>query len=163
MDFRDKLKIGIIGGHSPSRACRQKAYLAGCAVARKGAVLICGGLGGVMEEAARGAKSQGGMTIGILPGACRQDANAYIDIPIVTGMGHARNVILVQSCDGIISLSGSFGTLTETAMSLLLSVPIVGIGAWKIRRPDMEEIKIPDFEDPEKAAAFLFSEISQKT
>ena len=116
-----------------------------------------------MEDAARGAKSVGVLTIGILPGACRRNANAYIDIPIAAGMGHARNVILVQSCDGIISLSGGFGTLMETAMSLLLSVPMVGIGAWKIKRPDSEEIKIPDFEDPEKAAAFLFSEISQKT
>ena len=99
-------------------------------IAKKGGILVCGGLTGVMEGAARGAQSEGGLTIGILPGENARDANPHIDIPIVTGIGKARNSIVVLSSDAVIAVHGKYGTLTEIAYALHYGVPIVGLNTW---------------------------------
>ena len=124
------IQIGVIGAGSCSGKVGQTAFHVGKAIAREGAVLLCGGLGGVMEAAARGAKEEGGVTVGILPGALAEEANPYIDIPIVTQMGHARNVVLVRSSHAVIAVSGGYGTLSEIAIALKIGIPCIGIETW---------------------------------
>jgi hypothetical protein len=97
-------------------------------VARKGAVLVCGGLGGVMTDAARGAKELGGVTIGILPGPKTTDANEFIDFPIATNMGLARNSIIVHTADVLIAIGGGYGTLSEIALALKIGKAVVALG-----------------------------------
>lgn len=126
------LKIGVIGGSEAPSHILALAEKVGREVARMGAVLVCGGLGGVMEAACRGAKQQGGITVGILPGAKREEANPYVDIPIVTGMSYARNIIVVRSSDIVIAVDGRYGTLSEIGYALGLGIPVVGIKTWDI-------------------------------
>ena len=126
------MKIGVIGTSQCNKRIAEIAYRVGREIGKKGAVLICGGLGGVMEEVARGAKESGGLTVGILPGLSSSDASSYIDIPIVTGMDHGRNIIVVRSCDAIIAIGGKEGTLSEIAFALKLKIPLIGIETWKI-------------------------------
>ena len=126
------MKIGVIGASQCNKRIAEIAYRVGREIGKKGAVLICGGLGGVMEEVARGAKESGGLTVGILPGLSSSDASSYIDIPIVTGMDHGRNIIVVRSCDAIIAIGGKEGTLSEIAFALKLKIPLIGIETWKI-------------------------------
>lgn len=101
-------------------------------MAAAGAVLVCGGLGGIMEAAARGAKSAGGLTLGILPGRSRKAANAYLDCVVATGLGDFRNFLVVATADAVVALPGSYGTLSEIAMALTLQKPVVGLGTWEI-------------------------------
>ena len=103
-------------------------------VARRGALLVCGGRGGVMEAACQGAKAAGGTTVGILPGNDRSEANAYVDIPVVTGLGEARNAVVVRSADAVIAISGGYGTLSEIGLALKMGRPVVGLGTWELRR-----------------------------
>lgn len=110
--------IGVIGAGASSPALDEVAAEVGREIARHEAVLICGGLGGVMTAAARGAKEIGGYTIGILPGAKTQEANLYIDFPIATNMGQARNAIIAQTADVLIAIAGSYGTLSEIGLGL---------------------------------------------
>jgi len=126
------MKIGVIGASHCSKKIAKIAYEVGKEIAKRKAILICGGLGGVMEEAARGAKKNKGLTIGILPGFSSSDANPYIDIPIVTGMDHGRNIIVVRSCDAIIAIGGREGTLSEIAFALKLMIPLIGLESWDI-------------------------------
>jgi uncharacterized protein (TIGR00725 family) len=93
-------------------------------------VLVCGGLGGVMQAAARGAREAGGLTVGILPGPRHQDANPFVDVAIVTDLGHARNAVVVRSAHALVALSGEYGTLSEVALALKMGIPVVGLGAW---------------------------------
>ncbi len=124
--------IGVIGkGDSNEEDCRI-AHEVGEEIARNGFTLLTGGMGGVMEAACRGSKSAGGTTIGILPGSSKSDCNTYVDYPIVTGMGHGRNIIVVGSSDAIIAIGGSFGTLSEIAFALRLNIPIIGLNTWDV-------------------------------
>ena len=146
-------KIGIIGAGLCDPATSILAEEGGRRIAEHKAVLYCGGLGGVMEAAAKGAAEAGGVTVGILPGVKATDANQYIQIPVVTGMGHARNVILVRSCDVLIAISGSHGTLSEIALALKMWKPVVGLQTWK-RLPEVHYVKSAK-EAVEKAYALL--------
>jgi len=137
-----RVHIGVIGSGSCDSDVSEKAYEVGRAIAQNGAILFCGGLGGVMEAAAHGAKIEGGITVGILPGSSVEEANRYIDIPIVTDMGHARNVILVRSCDALIAIAGGFGTLSEIAVACKIGIPCVGLATWGIA-PDIRMAKDP--------------------
>lgn len=124
--------IGVIGASSCSAEIAKLAEAVGREIGKRGAVLICGGLGGVMEFAAKGAKEVGGLTIGILPGRSKEDANSYIDIPIVTGLGHARNIVIAHSADSLIAISGEHGTLSEIAIGLKLKKTVIGLNTWDI-------------------------------
>jgi uncharacterized protein (TIGR00725 family) len=115
MDTRKRIRIGVIGGNRPQQKFAKFALEVGTLVAGRGAILVCGGLGGVMEEAARGAKQAGGLTIGILPGDNPSDANPYIDIPIATGLGYTRNSLVAMNADVLIAVDGEYGTLSEIA------------------------------------------------
>ena len=124
--------VAVIGAGYCSRDIARLAEEVGRLLAQQGATLVCGGLGGVMEAACRGAKSAGGRTIGILPGRSRRDANPFVDIPVVTGMGEARNVIVVGSGQAVIAVSGGYGTLSEIAHALKLGIPVVGLSSWDL-------------------------------
>ncbi len=108
----------------------QLARAVGRAVAAAGAVLVSGGLGGVMQAASHGAREAGGLTVGILPGSSHREANPFVDVAIVTDLGHARNAVVVRSCHAVIALPGEHGTLSEVALALKMGIPVVGLGAW---------------------------------
>lgn len=148
-------RIGVIGaGQATSAVCAQ-AREVGRRIAERGAILVCGGLGGVMEAAAQGAKEQGGITVGILPGCDAQEANRYIDIPIVTGMSHARNLLIVRTAEVLIALSGEYGTLSEIALALKIGKPVIGLETWDLGQA-IWRVSTPE-EAVEKAFAVLES------
>jgi len=126
--------IGVIGGGDVSPRVAGVAEAVGREIARRGAVLVCGGLGGVMEAACRGAAAEGGITIGILPGEDRRAANPYVRIPIATGLGYARNLAVVRSCQAVIAVDGSYGTLSEIAFALQGGTPVIGLGTWALSK-----------------------------
>lgn len=125
-------RIGVIGDAVCSEKVMDLAEEVGREIAKRKGVLICGGLTGVMEGAARGAKKEGGLTIGIIPSEQADDANPFIDIPIVTGLRDARNVIVVRSSEAIIAIHGKYGTLSEIAFALKFKVPVIGLHTWDI-------------------------------
>lgn len=124
--------IGIIGGGECSKEIATLAEAVGAELARRSMVLICGGYGGVMEAACRGAKRTGGLTVGILPGTDPGEANPYVDIPIATGLGQARNLVIVTASAALIAIDGEYGTLSELGFALKLGKRVVGLAAWEI-------------------------------
>jgi uncharacterized protein (TIGR00725 family) len=130
--FRREFRVAVVGGSQCSEEMDTLAEEVGRELARRGCVVITGGLGGVMSAACRGAKSEKGLTVGILPGFDARDANEHVDIPIATGLSHARNAIVVRSADAIIAINGQYGTLSEIALGLTLGTPVVGLHTWEI-------------------------------
>ena len=124
--------ISVIGGDSAGPEAVEAAEAVGRELARKGATLVCGGRGGVMEAACRGARAEGGHTIGIMPGRDREESppNSFVEFPIFTGLGYTRNVVVVLSGEAVIAIDGSYGTLNEIAYALIHKKPIVGIDTW---------------------------------
>jgi uncharacterized protein (TIGR00725 family) len=128
--------IAIVG---PGRAADSElvaAEEAGAAVAEAGAGLVCGGLGGVMEAACRGARSRRGRTLGILPGEDREAANGWVEIAVATGLGELRNGLIVRACDALVAVGGGHGTLSEVALALKLGRPVIGLGTWAVHGVD---------------------------
>jgi len=125
------MQIAIVGGGDCSPEVREQAQMLGRLLAERGHVIICGGLGGVMEAAAHGASAAGGLVVGVLPGE-KTDANPYVGIAIATGMGHARNVIIVKSADAVIALPGEHGTLSEVALALKMKKRVISLHSWEI-------------------------------
>ena len=125
------IQVTVIGGSSADRETLALAESVGRAVGAKGGVLVCGGMGGVMEAAARGAKESGGVTVGILPTYNPETGNPFLDIAIPTGMGHGRNMLVVASGDIVVALAGSHGTLSEVTYALLLGRRVLGFKAWE--------------------------------
>jgi uncharacterized protein (TIGR00725 family) len=141
--------VAVIG---PSRATDQEAWLAeevGAALAERGAIVVTGGLGGVMEAASRGAKSRLGRTVGLLPGEDRAAANGWVDVAIATGLGELRNGLIVRSVDALIAVGGGPGTLSEIGFALKAGKPVVGLGTW-----DMDGIVAAT--DPQDAVTRVF-------
>jgi len=130
-------RVAVIGASECTAGQAALAEEAGRRIAGAGWALYTGGLGGVMEAASRGARTAGGRVVGVLPGSTARDANPYVEIPIATGMGHARNVILVQSVDGVVAIGGGPGTLSEIAIALKVGRPVVGLGTWEIPGVDV--------------------------
>ena len=126
--------IAVVGPGEATAAELEAAEEAGAAVAAGGAVLVTGGLGGVMEAACRGARSRLGETFAFLPGDRREDANGWVLHAVPTGMGQARNVLVVRSADALVAVGGGWGTLSEIALALRLGTPVVGVGTWELRR-----------------------------
>jgi uncharacterized protein (TIGR00725 family) len=127
-----KGQIGVIGGGTCSPEIYAIAQEVGREIAQNGFSLVCGGLGGVMEAACRGAREAGGITIGILPTSDKRDANPYVDFVIPTGLGQARNVLVVHASDALVAVDGETGTLSEIAIALKVGKPIVGIKTWEL-------------------------------
>lgn len=147
--------IGVIGGNQAVPDFLKLAGQIGQKIAQAGYVLICGGRFGVMEAACKGAKNAGGLTIGILPGDSRNEANPFVDIPIVTGMGIGRNIIVIRSSEVVIAIDGQFGTLSEIAYALQLGIPVIGLKTWDFTK----DIQIAD---SPKAAILLAEQMLLK-
>lgn len=145
-----KKVIGVIGGHSCNKEVEQIAHKIGKIVAKVGAILICGGLGGVMKAVCQGAKSENGLTIGIITNYDKKDANEFCDIVIPSGLGYARNVLVVQTADIIVALPGEYGTLSEVAYGLQFKKPVICLESWdipgviKVKTPQEAETKIKE-------------------
>ncbi len=158
-DPNNTKRISVIGGSRVSDSIRGVALQVGAEIARRGAVLYCGGLGGVMKAACRGAKEEGGTTVGILPTENAEDANEYVDYPIVTGMGEARNLIVALSGDGVIAVNGGFGTLSEMAFAKKGKRPVAAVQSMDLR--DLFEEDLPSFstfETAPEAVDWLFDQ-----
>jgi hypothetical protein len=123
----------------------------GRAVARAGAVLLCGGLDGMMTAAAQGAHDAGGQTVGILPGHTDMEANPFINIPVPTGLGPFRNMLLVRACHAVIAVRGGYGTLSEIAFALRLSIPVIGLQTWELSRNGQIDPGIHRADSPQQA------------
>ncbi len=150
--MKDRLVfIGVIGGSEVSPQVAKLAEEVGQEIARRGATLVCGGLSGVMEAACKGASEEGGLTIGILPGDNRKNANPYVKIPIVTGIGYARNVAVVKTSQAIIAIDGSYGTLTEIGHALQSGIPVIGLGTWEISMDGKADKSIIIAKSPKEA------------
>ncbi|MBI2856582.1 MAG: TIGR00725 family protein [Chloroflexi bacterium] len=142
------MQISVIGASEPSSEAIQLAEEVGRELARRGVTIVTGGLGGVMEAACKGAKEAGGSTIGILPGSDPTEANPYVDIPICTGIGYARNIIVVRSGRAVIAVAGAFGTLSEIAHALGDGIPVIGLETWAISQNGQPNHSIILAKDP---------------
>ncbi|HUY21653.1 MAG TPA: TIGR00725 family protein [Acidimicrobiales bacterium] len=145
--------VAVVGGGSAPEEQLRQAEAVGRAVADAGAVLVCGGLGGVMEAACRGARAGGGLTVGILPGRDRASANPYVDVAVPTGLGEARNALVVAAADTVVAVAGEFGTLSEIALALVAGTPVVGLGTWELARAGQPVDVIARADDPAGAVA----------
>ena len=128
------LVIAVIGENDPTPETAALAEAVGAGIASAGAVLVCGGLGGVMEAACRGAHGKGGVTIGILPGTRPGDANLYVTYPIPTGLGHVRNILVARAAQAVIAIGGKYGTLSEIAFAKIEGIAVIGLQTWEFRR-----------------------------
>ena len=147
------IHVAVIG---PARASEEECAAAeevGRRIAEAGAVLVCGGLGGVMDAACRGAAAAGGTTVGILPGTDRSEANEYVAIAIPTGMGEARNAIVAGAADAVVAVGGEFGTLSEIALALKAGIPVIGIHTWELTRSGQPVEGVVPAAGPEDAVA----------
>jgi len=149
----DNKLIAVIGGSQPSSKEAKLAEAVGRELAKQGAILICGGLGGTMEAACKGASAEGGVTVGILPGNNRQEANPYVQIPIVTGMGYARNIAVVKSAQAVIAIGGNYGTLSEISHALQSGIPVIGLKTWALSKNDRQDNSIIIVNSPAEAAS----------
>ncbi len=126
--------VAVVGPSAGTPAELALGEAVGRGIAEAGAVLVCGGMGGVMESAAGGAMKAGGKTVGILPTSSRLEGNPYLTIAVATGMGEARNAIVVRTADVVIAVHGEFGTLSEIGLALKMGKPVVGLGTWELRK-----------------------------
>ena len=147
----NKRFIAVIGGGQPSPQEADLAEAVGRELAMRGAILVCGGLGGVMDAACKGAQSEGGVTVGILPGDNRQAANPYVQIPVVTGIGYARNLAVVKSAQAVIAIGGSYGTLSEIGHALQSGIPVIGLNTWSLSRNGQQDNSIILAQNPTEA------------
>lgn len=131
-DIRNRKRVGVIGGSRAAKKHLDQAAEVGRLIAEKGAVLVCGGLAGVMEAACRGARQAGGLTVGILPGGNPSEANAFVDVSIATGMGYTRNALVVMNADVLIAIDGEYGTLSEIAYARVQGKRVIGLDTWDI-------------------------------
>jgi uncharacterized protein (TIGR00725 family) len=136
--------IAVIGAGQCSPEIYNLAKEAGSALAEQNYGIICGGLGGVMQAACEGARARDGLTIGVLPNNRTTDANPYIDVPIVTGMGIGRNIIIIRSAIAVLAISGGYGTLSEVAYALQLNKPVIGLKTWEISNEIIVAENVPD-------------------
>ena len=126
--------VAVVGSGVAPAAVLADAEEVGRALGEAGAVVVCGGLGGVMEAACRGAREAGGLTVGILPGSDRGAANPWVSVALPTGLGEARNALVARAADAVIAVGGEFGTLAEIALALKAGTPVVGLGTWELAR-----------------------------
>lgn len=146
--------IAVIGGDPAPEIALTQAEAVGREIARTGHILICGGRGGVMEAACKGASEAGGLTIGVLPDSDRAQMNPYVQIPIVSGVGRARNLTITLTADAVIAVDGSYGTLSEIAFALTHEKPVAGIGTWRFENDRLQADPIFRTDDPVEAVAW---------
>jgi uncharacterized protein (TIGR00725 family) len=124
--------VAVVGTSTATPEQETTAEAVGRRLAERGAIVVCGGLGGVMEATARGAHAAGGIVVGLLPGRDRTEANGYLTVALATGLGEMRNPLVVRSADAVIAIGGAYGTLSEVAFALRTGVPVVGLGTWDL-------------------------------
>jgi uncharacterized protein (TIGR00725 family) len=157
-------KIAVIGGSSIQKNSHiyDMAYEVGKNIAMESAALVCGGLSGVMEAACRGAKEAGGLTIGILPSTDEETANKWVDIRIPTGLGYARNALVVLSSHAVIAIDGAEGTLSEIGYAITFNKPLIGLNTWQVNPyEETPEPLIRHADTPEKAVEMAMGRISE--
>lgn len=128
------IQIAVCGPGVATEEEERWAEEAGRLLAREGAVVVCGGMTGVMDAAARGARSEGGLVVGVLPGRDAEGASEHLSAAVVTGMGETRNALVVRSADAVLAIAGEFGTLSEIALALKMGVPVVGLHTWELSK-----------------------------
>lgn len=150
--------IGVIGSSVGAPAQRELARAVGKRIAERGAILVCGGMTGVMESAARGAQEAGGLTLGILPGsnATESPPNEFIEIALFTGLREARNYLIASVCDGLIAIGGGYGTLSEIALALRLGKPLVLLHSWQFQI-EGEMLSVPTAQTADEAVERLWA------
>jgi hypothetical protein len=145
--------VAVIGPSAGTPAELALGEAVGRLIAEAGGVLVCGGMGGVMEAAAGGSSAAGGRSVGILPSDSRLDANPYVTVAVATGMGEARNAIVVRTADVVIAVHGEFGTLSEIALALKMGKPVVGLGTWELSKEGGPVDAIVRATDPQDAVS----------
>lgn len=144
--------VAVVGpGRTADAELLTAAAAIGAALARRGVGVVCGGLGGVMEAACRGAKGEGGVTVGLLPGTDRRAANPYVDVALPSGMGEARNTLVVRAAVAVIAVGGEYGTLSEIAFALKVGVPVVGLSTWGLSRQGRAHDAFPSVDNASEA------------
>jgi uncharacterized protein (TIGR00725 family) len=141
--------VAVVGPGNAQAAHESAAEEVGRLIAERRAILVCGGLGGVMEAACRGARAAEGVTVGLLAGTERDDANAYVSVALPTGLGQARNAVVVRSADSVVAIGGGYGTLSEIALALRRGKPVIGLDTW-----DIEGVQVADGPEAAVRAAF---------
>ncbi len=154
--------VAVIGRSECSASEAAVAEEVGALLAERGAVLVCGGLGGMMEAACKGAASRGGLTVGILPGNDRAAANRWVSLPVATGVGQARNIAVVRSAHAVIAIGGAFGTLSEIAFALDSGIPVVGINTWRLSQASGKADFIRDAATPRDAVDLALGLATEK-
>lgn len=149
--------VAVCGGGAFDEGAAAIAHEVGAGLARGGAVVVCGGLGGVMEAACRGARSEGGLSVAFLPGTDRAEANPYVDVVLPTGIGEMRNMLIVRAADVVIAIAGEFGTLSEVAFALRVGTPVVGLDTWELQRKGERDTSIVRASDAADAVEKAFA------
>lgn len=152
-----KRAVSVIGASDPDPEERELAYRVGVLLAREGFVVVCGGLGGVMAAACEGAKSAGGLTVGILPTHEKKDANPYVDLALPTGMNEARNVLVALAGDAVIAVGGGFGTLSEVALALRAGRTVAALSSWELDETRIAGAPYLRAATPEEAVGFVLA------
>jgi uncharacterized protein (TIGR00725 family) len=152
-----KRVVAVIGAGTCTRREYNLAHEVGRALAKREVAVACGGLLGVMEAACAGAKQEGGLTIGLLPGYLRHDANRYVDVAVPTGLRDARNVLVATVGEAVIAVGGKLGTLSEIAIALKHGIPVVGLSTWKLDPDRLFEHRIPTASTAEEAVDLALS------
>jgi hypothetical protein len=158
----DAVHVAVSGGGEADEETCRLAEQVGFELARRGAVIVTGGLGGAMAAACRGAKAGGGMTIGILPSDDRADANPWVDVAVPTGLGEGRNTLVVRAADALVAVAGEFGTLSEIALALRLGRPVIGLGTWELARDGRPVEAIVAVASPSEAAETAVSMATER-
>ncbi len=154
--------VAVIGASNATEWELATAESLGRSLGEAGCVLVCGGLGGVMNAAARGAEGAGGVSIGILPGDDRDGASRHLTVAVATGFGEARNAIVARSSDAVIAVGGEFGTLSEIALALKMGSPVIGIGTWELGRDDLDRdpiVRVNDVDEEMEALRRLLPQM----
>jgi uncharacterized protein (TIGR00725 family) len=157
------LYIGVAGASQPAPGLLREAELLGRRLAEAGAVVVCGGGGGIMEAVCRGARAAGGTTVGLLPGLDRTDGNPHLSISVPTGLGQGRNLLLVRSSDAMVAVGGGFGTLSEIALALRTDTPVIGLATWSLSLDGRTVDPFPVAQDAESAARLVLEAARSRT
>ena len=158
----DRLQVAVVGGGHAEEVDCDAAARVGRALGEAGALVVTGGLGGVMAAACRGARDGGGTSLGILPGADKSAANEFVDVAVATGLGEGRNVLVVRNADAVVAVGGEFGTLSEIALALQAGVPVVGLGTFELAKQGREVPGVIRAGTPEEAADVALREAARR-
>lgn len=163
MNFQPAIMVSVIGGDRPPPHVLPLAEEVGRELALRGCVLVCGGRGGVMAAACKGAREAGGHTIGIMPGPDAADMNPWVEFPVITGIGYARNAIVALTGNAVIAIDGAYGTLSEIAHALSFNRPVIGLGTWTFCSNGVEDTRIIRAATPIEAVDLAIAALKPRT